>query len=201
MNRCNAHLPGYNQPYQQGTFSRFFTKRSIGVELIIFHLMEIIGALMTGRFLDSVNKIASDSSRRKRAISCLVAFVLINTTGNILAFKEEHHADKQSINGTAYDIASSSAIYPSLAFACWGFADAQIQVYCYWLMSGFFTSGSDHSRIVGWYKCIQSLGTAIGFYLIPASRLSEMSQLVISSLVFVIGVILSFSQLPTTRKH
>jgi len=153
---------------------------------------------MTGRFLDSDNRIASDSSRRKRAISCLVAFVAINSTGNILAFTEEHAA-KHS-NDTAYDIANISVISPSLAFACWGFADAQIQVYCYWLMSGFFTSGSHHSRIVGWYKCIQSLGTAIGFYLIPASRLSEMSQLVISSLVFVIGVILSFSQLPTTCK-
>lgn len=190
---------GNNQPYQQGTFSRFFTKRSIGVELIIFHLMEIIGALMTGQFLDSVNKIASDSSRRKRAITCLVAFVLINSTGNILAFKEEHHAAKHSVNGTAYDIANISVISPSLAFACWGFADAQIQVYCYWLLSGFYTSGSDHSRIVGLYKCIQSLGTAIGFYLIPASKLSEMSQLVFSSLVFVVGAVLSFSQLPTCK--
>ena len=187
---------GYAQPYQQGTFSRFFTKRSIGVELIIFHLMEIIGALMTGRFLDSVGKVASDSSRRKRAILCLVAFVLINSTGNALAFKEEHAA-QYSINGTAHDISNISVISPSLAFACWGFADAQIQVYCYWLMSGIYTSGSDHSRIVGLYKCIQSLGTAIGFYLIPASRLSEMSQLMFSSLVFVVGAVLSFSQLPT----
>ena len=189
---------GYNQPYQQGTFSRFFTKRSIGVELIIFHLMEIISALMTGRFLDSVGKVASDSSRRKRAISCLVAFVLINSTGNALAFKEEHAA-KHNINGTAHDISNISVISPSLAFACWGFADAQIQVYCYWLMSGFCTSGSHHSRIVGLYKCIQSLGTAIGFYLIPASKLSEMSQLVFSSLVFVVGAVLSFSQLPTCK--
>ena len=44
---------GYNQPYQQATYgNRFFTKRTIGIELIVFHLFEIIGAIYGGRILD-----------------------------------------------------------------------------------------------------------------------------------------------------
>jgi len=187
---------GFNQPYQQATFgNRFFTRRTIGAELIIFHLMEIIGAIVVGRLLDrESSNTTSSSNRRNRAILCLGAFVIINCMGNILAAMQEYDAKGKGI--VAHDISDSSVIYPSLAFACWGFADAQIQVYCYWLMGGFYSSGSDHSRTVGWYKCVQSLGTSIGFYLIPTARLSEMSQLACSSLIFAVGTALSFLQLP-----
>ena len=51
-------------------------------------------------------------------------------------------------------------------------ADAQIQVYCYWLMGSFYTSGSDHSRAVGWYKCIQSLGSELLILLFDVSSLT-----------------------------
>jgi len=187
---------GFNQPYQQATFgNRFFTRRTIGAELIIFHLMEIVGAIITGRFLDREDH-ASDANRRKRATACLAAFMVINCAGNVLAAMQEYAANHHTTQ-MAHDIADLSVVSPSLAFACWGFADAQIQVYCYWLMGSFYSSGSDHSRAVGWYKCVQSLGTSIGFYLIPTSRLSEMSQLACSSVVFIIGTVLSFSQLPS----
>jgi len=177
--------------------NRFFTRRTIGAELIIFHLMEIVGAIVCGRFLDREDPTSGDTHRRKRAIACLLAFVVINSTGNVLAAMQENAATQNTTTSLAHDISDPSVISPSLAFACWGFADAQIQVYCYWLMGSFYSSGSEHSRAVGWYKCIQSLGTSIGFYLIPTSRLSEMSQLACSSIVFVIGTALSFSQLPS----
>lgn len=89
---------------------------------------------------------------------CLLAFLTINSIGNILAYAQECSA-KQNNGPKAHDIADPGALPPSLAFACWGFADAQIQVYCYWLIGSFYSSGSDHSRAVGWYKCIQSLGS------------------------------------------
>lgn len=184
---------GFNQPYQQATFgNRFFTKRSIGAELIIFHLMEIIGAIVVGQFLDNEK---FDSSR-KRAIICLGLFVLVNGTGNAIAFFQEFSA-RHSVTLIANDISEIRAIIPSTAFALWGFADAQIQVYCYWLIGSFYKSGHDHSRAVGWYKCVQSLGTAIGFFLIPSQRLNEVAQLSVSSLLFLVGTALSFTQLPS----
>lgn len=186
---------GFNQPYQQATFgNRFFTKRSIGAELIIFHLMEILGAIVVGRFLDNEKQI--DCSR-KRAIICMGLFVLINATGNAIAFFQEISA-RHSLSLIANDISEIRAIVPSTAFALWGFADAQIQVYCYWLIGSFYKSGHDHSRAVGWYKCVQSLGTAIGYFLIPTERLNELAQLSVSSLLFLVGTALSFTQLPST---
>jgi len=188
---------GFNQPYQQATFgNRIFTRRTIGAELIIFHLMEIVGAICCGRFLDRNDRNPSDAHRRRRAVACLTAFIVINAAGNALAASQEHIA---ALNPAAmqHDIAQWSVLPPSLAFACWGFADAQIQVYCYWLIGSFYSSGSAHSRAVGWYKCVQSLGTSIGFFLIPTSRLSEMLQLMLSSMVFVVGVTLALFHLPT----
>ena len=184
---------GFNQPYQQATFgNRFFTKRSIGAELIVFHLMEILGAIVVGRFLDNEK---FDSSR-KRAIICMGLFVLVNGSGNAIAFYQEISA-RHSLTPIANDISEIRAIIPSIAFALWGFADAQIQVYCYWLIGTFYKSGHDHSRAVGWYKCVQSLGTAIGFFLIPSERLNEVSQLSVSSLLFLVGTALSLTQLPS----
>ena len=193
---------GFNQPYQQATFgNRFFTRRTIGAELIIFHLMEILGAILVGRFLDDDkvdesyrgNKIVC---KRTRAKLCLGFFMIVNSIGNIVAALQEYET-KRAQAPTAHDISSTSVILPSLAFACWGFADAQIQVYSYWLIGGFYNSGQHHARAVGFYKLVQSLGTSIGFYLIPESRLSAMNQLLYSSLVFIAGSGLAFTQLPS----
>jgi hypothetical protein len=183
--------------------------------------MEIVGAIVVGRFLDRERDAAS--TRRTRAIICLGSFVVINCTGNVFAAAQEYAAKRNGGAPIAHDIATLSVVSPSLAFACWGFADAQIQVFCYWLMGGFYTLGSDHSRAVSFFKCVQSLGSkcgfssfnescywlalirdmrhlfvkaSIGFYFIPTSRLSEISQLACSSLIFVLGTALSFSQLP-----
>ena len=197
VSHYNTRTQGFNQPYQQATFSRFFTKRTIGVELIIFHLMEIFGALVVGRFLDNgvEHRHGKSLCKRTRAKLCLCIFIVINSIGNILAARQEQNA-KYAMTSTAHDILSSDAIAPSAAFACWGFADAQIQVYSYWLIGGFYNTGHEHARAVGFYKLVQSLGTSIGYYLIPESRLGEMSQLLCSSFVFIVGTGLSFTQLP-----
>lgn len=182
---------GFNQPYQQATFgNRFFNRRTIGVQLIVFHLMEIASAVLVGRLLDQ-----TISNRRTRAVQCLAVFIVVNGLGNVLAAAQEYSA-KRAGSPSAHDILDIGVVSPSLAFACWGFADAQIQVYCYWLIGGLYKSGSDHARAVGFYKMAQSLGTSVGFFLIPTSRLSGISQLSCSSLVFAVGILLSFSQLP-----
>lgn len=192
---------GYNQPYQQATFgNRFFTKRTIGIELIIFHLMEIVGAIYCGRALDRHDgaytaKQDKPRGRRQAAISCLILFTVVNTFGNAVAYAEES-SNLSTGEPRAVDITDWSSFWPSLSFACWGFADSQIQVYCYWLMGVLFESGDDHSRAVAFYKCLQSLGVSIGFYVTPSSRLTAISQLSISSTVYVAGTVLAFLQLP-----
>lgn len=162
--------------------------------------MEILGAIVVGRFLDDDKTDERCSSqglcKKTRAKICIVSFFVINSLGNVLAATQEYNA-KLTLSPIAHDIASIGVVPPSLAFCCWGFADAQIQVYSYWLVGGFYESGHDHARVVGFYKLVQSLGTSIGFYLIPVSRLGQEAQLFISSLLFVIGTGLAFTQLPS----
>ena len=179
---------GFNQPYQQATFSnRFFSKRTIGLEMVIFHVFEIIGAIYVGRALD-----ADPTKRTQLAVQCLLLFVVVNTTGNLLAWYQEESLDVV----VASDITDSRSLLPSLALACWGFADSQVQVYCYWLLGTLFETGDDHARAVGFYKCIQSLGVSIGFSLTPLTRLTALRQLALSSAVYVVGTLLAFGQLP-----
>jgi hypothetical protein len=183
----------FNQPYQQATFgNRFFTKRSIGVELIVFHLMEILGALFCGRLLDG--ELSNVHSKKQAAIWCLASFVLINATGNVIAFAEE----LGSIDGTAValDISDPRSFLPSLAFACWGWADSQINLYAMWLIGTLYSSASEHARAIGFYKCSQSLGYALGFYLMPVSRMNALAQLTLSTALFLLGTGLSVLELP-----
>ena len=93
------------------------------------------------------------------------------------------------------------ALLPSIALACWGFADSQIQVYIYWLLGHLFEAGDDHSRAVGFFKCVQSLGYSAGFYLTPLTRLTARWQLGLSSLVYIVGTVLAFWQLPASGYH
>lgn len=157
--------------------------------------MEILGAIVVGRFLDDDKRYGSYPNQKARAKLCLGSFLVINSIGNILAAFQEYNA-KYDVSSTARDISSVAVVPPSFAFAFWGFADAQIQVYSYWLVGGFYESGHDHARAVGFYKLLQSFGTSVGYFLIPVSRLAEMSQLLVSSLVFVVGTALAFTQLP-----
>jgi hypothetical protein len=135
---------GFNQPYQQSTFgNRFFTKRTISIELIILHLMEIVGGIYCGCALDDTSLSSSSSSststtsRRRSTVSCLRLFIIVNSLGNLLALHQEVTAAAAAAlpATTAVGVADwPASLPPFLAFACWGFADAQIQVYCYWLM-------------------------------------------------------------------
>jgi hypothetical protein len=191
---------GFNQPYQQSTFgNRFVTKRTIGVELIVFHLMEIIGALFCGRALDG-NASDSTKGRRRAAIQCLLLFIVVNTLGNVLALVQEYESLQLEVVDTL-DIADWRSWRPTLAFGCWGFADAQIQVYCYWLLNIIYRTGDDHSRAVGFYKCVQSLGVSIGFSLTPLTRLSALHQLWLSTAVYAVGTGVAFTQVPHCSSH
>ncbi|CAB9516004.1 Ion channel regulatory protein UNC-93 [Seminavis robusta] len=195
---------GYNQPYQQATFTRFLSKRAIGLEQIIFHAMAILGAIVCGRLLDRKRRAfpesgASSSDNAPRvAIQSLTIFLIVNMLGNLIALGEEMNNDESVI----VDIASpwATILRPSLAFACWGWADSQIQVYSYWLMGRLFSSSThDFSSAVAFYKCLESLGYTVGFYLTPTNRLGAMQQLTLSSIVCLTGTALAFLVLPPRR--
>jgi MFS family permease len=188
---------GLNQPYQQATFgNRFFTARAIGLELIVFHVMEIVAALVCGRALDRTLAATAHKparSRRRAALQCLAVFFVVNSVGNALALAHEVHT---STGVQPLDVLTdASSLWPSLAFGCWGWADAQISVYIVWLLGAKY-EGHDQARAIACYKCVQSLGYSVGFYLSPVTRLGALWQLMLSSAVFLVGTALSLQQLP-----
>jgi len=199
---------GFCRPYQQATFgNRFFNRRTIGLEMMIYNVSSIIGSIFCGRLLDSHKHNRDPFSlsysscywNRKTPRSCallsLFLFVIMTTLGDILAYFQEKNASETS-SATSLDIGDRMIIGPTISFACWGFSDALIQVYCYWWMGITFTKGPDQARVVGFYKCIQSLGESIGFYFIPLNRMGAMWQLFLNFGVGIIGACLSCFDLP-----
>jgi MFS family permease len=175
---------GFNQPYQQATFgNRMVSKRTIGLELVVFHSMEILGGFVGGKLLKSI----------RTALYCWAMFGIMIILGNALALHLELH---QSGDITGVDVADGWAVLlPSLAFASWGLADAQINLYIMWLL-GHWYSDAERSRAIGFYKCLQSLGYSLGFWCMPTSRMSALHQWVLSSTLFVIGSVMSLRKLP-----
>eukprot|EP00591_Stephanopyxis_turris_P018723 CAMPEP_0195539854 /NCGR_PEP_ID=MMETSP0794_2-20130614/50275_1 /TAXON_ID=515487 /ORGANISM="Stephanopyxis turris, Strain CCMP 815" /LENGTH=461 /DNA_ID=CAMNT_0040673909 /DNA_START=263 /DNA_END=1645 /DNA_ORIENTATION=+ len=111
---------GFCQPYQMETFgNRFFDKKTIGLEMIVFFSAEIVSALFVGKLLDpdhsfsfSGHKASSYKTKRKppssfesprsdvkipthcshnrdAAILCLVIFVIVTIVGNIIVLSLE----------------------------------------------------------------------------------------------------------------
>ena len=228
---------GFNQPYQQATYgNRFFTKPTIGIELIVFHLFEVIGAIYGGYILDgntgtgddmggstaAVTAVGGNSEeddpslsqkllssndpsetknkKRRTAVTCLIGFVCVNTIGNIVAFMQEWSAVTDN-NGSIiqlYDVYEDfrQVVILSVPFICWGYADSQINLYVVWLVGELYDTSDNHGRVIGYYKCIQSLGYSLGFMLSPITRLNAIHQLILSSIIFVFGTSLSLFVVP-----
>ena len=86
---------------------------------------------------------------------------------------------------------------PTAAMAAWGLSDAMAQTYAYWLIGNLYDDGQEKARAVGFYKMTQSLGWAIGFALVPVSRVTPLGQLSMTMGTFVVGGLLSLLQLPS----
>jgi hypothetical protein len=188
---------GYNQPYQLNTFgNRFFTKKTVGLEMIIFYLSEIVGGLFIGAMLDKASKRAQRSAAKK----CLGLFFVVTAASFILCYFQEitcAFEDKDCRDEIEYN--DSRVIIPSIIYALWGFSDSQIQTYAYWLMGTLYEGGDEQARAVGFYKMVQSLGWTVGFALVPSSRMEPIVQMGCTAACFVVGTALAVCELPTNR--
>lgn len=81
---------------------------------------------------------------------------------------------------------------PAFVQACalmtlWGFCDALVQTWCYWIMTQLYTSPADLGRIVGVFKFAQSMASSVAFFLAYAD-LSALTQLVINTVLFALSI-------------
>ncbi|GMH74315.1 hypothetical protein TrVE_jg11087 [Triparma verrucosa] len=195
---------GYNQPYQLNTFgNRIFQKQTIGLEMIIFYVSEIIGGLYVGSMLDQ--SAGNKLDQRKASKKCLLLFFVVTSLSFILcyfqeigcAFTDSDDADcNTDKDEDKLSYTQLESLRPSIIFALWGFSDSQIQTYSYWLMGTLYDSGVEQARAVGFYKMIQSLGWAIGFALVPQDVMEPIVQMACTTACFLVGLGLALMELP-----
>lgn len=76
---------GYNQPYQLITFgNRIFQKQTIGLEMIIFYMSEIVGGLYVGSMLDK--SAGNKQMQREASKKCLLMFFVVTSLSFVLCY-------------------------------------------------------------------------------------------------------------------
>ncbi|KAK3809592.1 MAG: major facilitator superfamily domain-containing protein [Benniella sp.] len=151
----------FSYTYQFNDFNGFgFNIRTRSLNSIVFWVAQIIGALLLGYLLDRI-----PVKRPRRALLGLLVIAILFMATWIAAFmvqtkhKWERRPRKQS---DLIDYEHGSNYTGLLAiYAMFGFCDAAFAVYCYWLMGALSNKHDELSRYAGFFKSIQSLGSAV----------------------------------------
>jgi len=167
-----------------GPLPGLFNTRSQGLNNAFFWSAQLLGAIVVGQYLDQ-----KTSSVIRKAI---ISFTLIMLTSGInwgLAVwvqiaKDIDHADEHSVtdfkDGLPY--VGIAAVY-----VLFGFCDAIIQCWCYWLIGHLTSDSLKLSRYAGIYKFFQSGGAAVAWKL-NGSNLQALVQLFINISFFLVSI-------------
>ena len=140
--------------------------------------MGAIGGYVTGRMLDGHD--AAGGQQRAAAYRTLMLFLATNGIAFALATYNEACA-LTGESALRMDLGRAGIVPATFAYALWGFADAQVQGYVYWLIPLLFHSGEQQAHAVGLFKMIQALGWAVGFVLVPVDRVPALAQLALTA--------------------
>jgi hypothetical protein len=120
------------------------------------------GAVIIGRFLDST-RYGSVQSRALIALSVL--FVYVNLTWYWALFVSGHGSVNSStgVRSPRLDFKERAAVSPFLLYFAWGFVDLAISSWNYWVLGQLTDDLTQLGRLVGVYKCMQSVGAAVAW--------------------------------------
>ncbi|KAF8942950.1 hypothetical protein BGZ47_005964 [Haplosporangium gracile] len=150
----------FSYTYQFNDFNGSnFNIRTRCLNSIVFWVAQIVGALVIGHLLDRL-----PWKRPKRAMLGLlvVAVLFMSTWLGAFLMQLKHNWQRKTNNRDLIDFEHGS-IYSELLtiYAMFGFCDAAFAVYCYWLMGALSNKHDELSRYAGFFKAIQSLGSAV----------------------------------------
>lgn len=140
--------------------ARLFDTRTQGLNNALYWGAQMLGAWVLGVLLD-LDKLPL-AARAWISLASLAAIVGISWFLGIAA------NDKYGLDGTdvvAIDFNDVDYIGPLLLYGLWGFSDALVQCWSYWLMGQLEESAEKLSRLAGVYKSVQSLGAACSWAL------------------------------------
>ncbi|KAG0287221.1 hypothetical protein BGZ96_008835 [Linnemannia gamsii] len=152
----------FSYTYQFNDFNGSnFNIRTRCLNSIVFWVAQIVGALVIGHLLDRL-----PWKRPKRAMLGLwVVAILFMATWLGAFLMQTKHKWQRKVNypDTHLIDYEHGKIYSELLtiFTMFGFCDAAFAVYCYWLMGALSNKHDELSRYAGFFKAIQSLGSAV----------------------------------------
>ena len=122
----------------------------------MYWTFQIVGSLLVGLFLDY-----QGLSRRARGLICGVVLFLImmGVWAGGFAFQltfDRDYADPKHWTSPGFG-------GPFVLYLIYGMTDAMYQSYMYWLMGAMSNDTSLLARYAGFYKAMQSAGSAISF--------------------------------------
>ncbi|KAF9359747.1 hypothetical protein BGX26_011520 [Mortierella sp. AD094] len=150
----------FSYTYQFNDFNGFtFNIRTRSLNSIIFWVAQIIGALVIGYLLDRM-----PVRRPKRAMIGLlfIALLFMATWIAALIVQLKHRWERKALHkNELIDYGHGSYIGLGFIYGMFGFCDAAFAVFCYWLMGALSNKYDELSRYAGFFKSIQSLGSAV----------------------------------------
>ena len=191
---------GFKLPYQISVFSRVFSEKCSGLEMVVFFSAEVLMGVIGGRLLDW----EALGGQRRRAIYTVGLFVFLSIVSLALGYiVEDPYAHSVMADGTggwvdgapAREFFEAGNLLPTAVYFLYGLADSILQVYVMWLLGTFF-KGDRLASAVGYYKFVQSAGWSIGFALTPLQRLAPLSQFYTTVASFVLSAVLLVGALP-----
>lgn len=143
--------------YQFGINAFYFSLRTRALNSMVYWLTQILGTFGLGLILDNQRIL-----RRKRGIIALiVTCVFVTATwigGAIFQTQFDMHSTPPNVDWT-----SSKFGGPFVLYFMYGISDAMWQCWCYWIMGTLSNESYKLARCAGYYKAVQSAGSAISF--------------------------------------
>jgi len=148
--------------YQQNAVNAaIFDTRTRALNSFLYYFAQIVGAIIIGPLLDlpKVRRVV----RARGALACLFALTLVIYGGGY-AWQKGYTRESVDPKTTGYvplDWSNSRSSGPMALYFFYGFYDAAWQGCIYWFMGALSNSGRRTTNFVGFYKGIQSAGSAV----------------------------------------
>lgn len=137
----------------------YFNTRTRALNGVCYYIFQIIGAYIFGFALDF--KSLRRTTRAKAAWGALFATIMIVWGFGFMFQKTYDRAWASDPNTKKKDWTDSGYAGPFVLYMFYGFSDAAWQTCVYWFMGAMTNNGRKLANFAGFYKGIQSVGSAV----------------------------------------
>lgn len=138
---------------------KMFNLRTRGLNNVFYWGMQMIASFLFSIFILDMK----DWNRKKRAWTGLTILVFTSIIVWILGIFFQLEFRRSDANLGLDFMDSVHSWHPILVYSLYGLLDAIYQNYIYWLVGSLSNNGSELARLVGCYKSVQSVGSALSW--------------------------------------